>query len=415
MQGGNGSAMTLQADLRHVIYALADALDMVGVDDLGHGKRVGIMAAECGRLAGRPEPEVSLLFDLGMLHDVGVSSTQVHRHLVASFDWEGCERHCETGRDLLSGFPPLAPLAEPVRHHHTRWDRLASLPLEPLWAWQANLVFLADRADALMAPHYGDGTVFLHVRDVQEQLQAHAGTYFSPEILDLFLRASATEAFWLSLEPRAVQACLQDQLAQGRPYQASMEELRGLAAIFARIVDAKSPFTAEHSQGVAQVARRLGADMGLPEGQCDKVEIAGLLHDLGKLRVPDEILDKPGSLDPGERRVINTHSFETYQILRRIKGFEDIAQWAAYHHEEPGGTGYPFRLKAELLPLEARIMRVADILQAMAQDRPYRRGLPAAKVLAFLERMAREERLDAAVLAVAAASLDRMMEAARGH
>jgi len=232
--------------------------------------------------------------------------------------------------------------------------------------------------------------------------------------VELFLATSRPEAFWLLLEPRAIQAYLQDVLAQARPYRASVAELRGLAAIFARIVDAKSPFTFDHSVGVARVARLLAERLGDDPETCDQVEIAGLLHDLGKLRVPDEILDKPGALDDRERSVMNTHSFETWQILRRIEGFESITPWASYHHEEPGGTGYPFHLKAEQLPLEARIMRVADIFQAMAQDRPYRRGLATAQVVAFLDRLGRKGRLDRDILAVAAADAEETMRAARG-
>ena len=78
--------MPLHAELHHVIYALSDALDLVGVDDVAHGKRVGIMAAECAKRLGLPQAEVDFLFDLGMLHDIGVSSTQTHQHLVAEFD-----------------------------------------------------------------------------------------------------------------------------------------------------------------------------------------------------------------------------------------------------------------------------------------------------------------------------------------
>lgn len=405
--------MPLQADLRHVIYALSDALDLVGVDDVGHGKRVGAMAAACGRLSGLGEREVTALFDLGMLHDIGVSSTRVHAHLVEEFDWAGSQEHCGTGRDLLAGFPPLAAMAGPVAWHHTRWDALASMDLDPDIAWKANLVLLVDRVDALMAPHYGNREVFACAQDVRAQIQARAGTYFAPRLVELFLEASRPEAFWLVLEPRAMQASLQDLLAQGRPYQATVQEVMGLARIFARIVDAKSPFTAAHSRGVANLARFLGEQAGLERATCDKLEIAGLLHDLGKLRVPDEILDKPNRLDEVERQVINTHSFETYQILRRVQGFEEITLWAAYHHEEPGGRGYPFHLDADQLPLEARIMRVADIFQAMVQDRPYRHGLAAEEVLAFLERLAAQGRLDDKVLALATASMDGAMEAAR--
>ena len=94
-------------------------------------------------------------------------------------------------------------------------------------------------------------------------------------------------------------------------------------------------------------------------------EIAGLLHDLGKLRVPDEILEKPGVLEPDERQIIHTHSFETFQILRNIHGFEEITRWAAYHHEEPDGSGYPFQTSGETMGPLSKLISVADSVSAI--------------------------------------------------
>jgi putative nucleotidyltransferase with HDIG domain len=402
----------LHADLRHVIYALSDALDLVGIDDLAHGKRVGIMAAECADTQGLSQSETAFLFDLGLLHDVGVSSTVTHGHLVAEFDWESSQGHCEVGYALLRDFPPLARMALPIRYHHTRWELLLAQGIEPDIARHANLIYLVDRVDAMAAPHYADGSLLMHTQAIRDQIQGHAGTYFSPELVAVFLAASRSEAFWLTLEPRGIQAFMADMLAQGEPYVASITELKQLAMLFSRIVDAKSPFTAEHSLGVARLARFLAERMGVSAENCDRIEIAGLLHDIGKLRVPDEILDKPSRLDERERKVMNTHSFETYQILRQIPGFADIALWAAYHHEEPGGDGYPFHLRGDNLPLEARILRVADIFQAMAQDRPYRAGLPAAKVLEFMNDLAREGRVATDIVAILAADMAGAMSAA---
>jgi len=397
--------MTICADLRHVIYALSDALDLVGVDDVAHGKRVGIMASECGRVAGRSDPETSFLFDLGMLHDIGVSSTRTHRSLVETFDWDGSQVHCEVGHALLKGFAPFHAMALPVRYHHTRWDKLVALDLPPQTRLDANLIYLVDRVDALAAPHYADNSLLLATDEIRARLADHAGSYFAPELVELFLEASRTEAFWLMLEPRSVQARLLDLLAQGREYPAEAEDLKRLAVIFARIVDAKSPFTAEHSIGVARVARFLAERLGVSAENCDKLEIAGLLHDLGKLRVPDEILDKPGRLDTRERKIINTHSYETFQILRNIAGFEEITRWAAYHHEEPDGSGYPFHLKADAMPFEARILRVADIFQAMVQIRPYRTGMSNEEVGGFIAGLAAEGRIDRGVAEVLLADL----------
>ena len=159
-------------------------------------------------------------------------------------------------------------------------------------------------------------------------------------------------------------------------------------------------------------SRFLAERSGVSAENCDKLELAGLLHDLGKLRVPDEILDKPEKLDTHERRIINTHSFETYQILRNIGGFEEIALWAAYHHEEPGGMGYPFHVHEKDLSIEARILRVADIFQAMAQDRPYRAGLTEQEVLAFLNELARKGSLDASIVNIVSDNMPQAMAAA---
>lgn len=404
-----------KCDLRHVIYALSDALDLVGVDDVAHGKRVGIMAAECGKARGLPEAEITFLFDLGMLHDIGVSSTQTHHHLVSEFDWQGSQVHAEIGYGLLRGFAPLSRMAIPVRYHHTRWDKLITLPPSELTAQQAqeaNLIFMVDRVDALAAQYVGSGVLFDHLGEVRDHIQRSSGSYFAPELVDVFMAASEAEAFWLLQEPRSIQNYLYDLLSRAECYQPSFAELKKLALVFSHIVDAKSPFTAYHSLGVSRLARFLAERAGINKENCDKLELAGLLHDLGKLRVPDEILDKPGKLDAHERRIINTHSFETYQILRSIGGFEEIALWAAYHHEEPGGMGYPFRVHEKDLSIEARILRVADIFQAMAQDRPYRAGLAEHEVLGFLKELASKGSLDADIVKLVSENMAQAMAAA---
>lgn len=411
-----GGTLPQQVDLRQVVYALSASLDLVGIGDVSHGKRVGIMAAECGRALGASDSECGCLFELGVLHDIGVSSTFIHCHLVSEFDWESSQLHCEVGYELLKDFPPLAPLADPIRYHHTHWHQLQHMQtLSAAVIRHANLIFLVDRVDALAAPYYGDGTLLMHIHDIRQRIEACAGEFFDPELVAAFLTASRSEAFWLQLEGRAITDYMYDMLREQEPCPTSNGELKQLARIFSAIVDAKSPFTVAHSLGVARLARLLAERMGVAEGRCEQLEIAGLLHDLGKLRVPDEILDKTGSLDERERAIINTHSFETYQILRHIDGFEAIALWASYHHEEPNGCGYPFHLTAEAMPLEARILRVADIFQAMVQHRPYREGLSAGQALGFLQQLASQNRVDAEVVATLAAHLPQALCAANGQ
>ena len=110
---------------------------------------------------------------------------------------------------------------------------------------------------------------------------------------------------------------------------------------------------------------------------------------------------------------MRSHSFETWQILRQIRGFEDIAAWAAHHHEAPGGSGYPFGVDAATLPLEARILRVADIFQAMVQDRPYRPGLSHQAVAGFMAEQRARGFIDADVTDSLLAQLDRLYAEAR--
>lgn len=405
--------MSIHADLRQVIYALSDALDLVGIDDLAHGKRVGVMAAECAKALQWPQDDVLFMFDLGILHDIGVSTTTTHQHLINEFEWPGAQTHTVVGQGLLKGFSPLARMAQPVRYHHTRWDVMVRDAVPLVIARQANLIMLMDRVDALMAPHYASGKMLQHCRAVQREIDIRKGAYFEPRLVDVFLEISSHEAFWLRLEPKALAGYMADMLALGTRYEASGAELRQLAEIFARIVDAKSPFTLTHSRGVARVARQLAERMGVSTDQCDKLEIASLLHDLGKLRVPDEILEKPTRLDVDERMVMNAHSFGTQEILKNIQGFEDIGLWAVSHHEEPGGGGYPYGIEATDLPLEAKILRVADIFQAMVQDRPHRKGLSLEAADRFMAELQQNGSIDARIGDVLHANLDTLLTAAQ--
>ncbi len=401
----SNSGETITIDLRQAIYALTDALDLVGVDEVGHGKRVGFMAAECSLALPLSEESRSKLFHAALLHDCGVSSTRVHQHLVDEMEWDQADIHCRVGHDLLLGFQALAPLAPVIRYHHTRWVELEQQGLAPEDALFANLIFLVDRVDSLTASHYGRDLLQARAA-VRKRIEECRGSLFSAQLVDAFLQVSSAEAFWLSLESPHLERYLFEKEQQHVPQPISFAELKQLAEIFAHIVDAKSHFTVEHSHGVASLARYLGEKMGLPPLQCEKIEVAGLLHDLGKLKVPDEVLDKPAALNEEDRAIMLRHSFESYQILRRIDGLEEIALWAAYHHEMPDGGGYPFHAGSRELSREARIIAVADVFQALAQNRPYRESLPREEIIAILGEQAEMGHLDREIVAVVAADLD---------
>lgn len=401
----------MQVDLWQLVYTLSDALDLVGVNDRYHGKRVAVMAATIGEELGWDRLVLEKVFFGGLLHDSGVSSTRVHKQLVSELDWSGANTHCELGEALLSEFTPLKHLAPLVRYHHTHWDELIEIGLPGEIARLSNLIYLVDRVDALASKHYGLDLLLMR-NQIRGTIGRHRASNFAPELVEAFLEVSFKESFWLRLEPNHVKGSTLVWLPRPSMLELESSDVRHLAKIFASIVDAKSPFTAQHSIGVAQLSRWLAQSAQLPQNKCDQLEIAGMLHDLGKLVVPDEILEKPGELDLPEMAIIRQHSFETYQILKQIPGFEEIAGWAAYHHEALNGRGYPFHLGEDELDFESRIVAASDVFQALAQQRPYRPSLSAKKILRKMNYRVRTGRLDDDVVGLVSNHLDDAWQAA---
>src|SRR5205814_10175919 len=161
-----------------------------------------------------------------------------------------------------------------------------------------------------------------------------------------------------------------------------------IAVAFAWVIDAKSPFTYHHSERVADFAVAIGRQLGLDEQGVVRLRRAALLHDIGKLSVPNRILDKPGKLTPSEWEVIKLHPYYTHQILQRVPVFGELAFDASAHHERMDGRGYFRNLPADMLSPPARILACADQLDALSAERPYRGKLPPEKVLSIM----REER-----------------------
>lgn len=397
----------LEIDLRQLVITIANTVDLVGVDDVMHGRRVGMLASELARLLGWDEATRVLLYDAGLLHDCGVSSTRHHKRLLEDLEWQGAQEHCLRGHELLKDFRPLAHLAPIILHHHSRWEDLVhEESCDETTLRFANLIYLADRIDVLAAPFYADQSLLEHSAAIRDRLASWRGRLFSAELVDAFLAASAGEAFWLALKADWVQQYQAEMESFGDAQKMTWTEFRQCAEIFAQIIDAKSPYTERHSRGVAMLARHLAESMGLGRAGCEKIEVAGLLHDIGKLQIPDEIIEGQNPLSEHEFDLMKSHSYATLQVLRRLHAIDDIAHWAAYHHETPDGHGYPFRLQGDALPIEARIINIADIFQALAQDRPYRKAMAPRDILAILRERVATGRADAAVVEVVAADLE---------
>jgi putative nucleotidyltransferase with HDIG domain len=167
--------------------------------------------------------------------------------------------------------------------------------------------------------------------------------------------------------------------------------------VMAETIDLRDPYTAGHSQRVAEYSRKLAIALKLPNRVIDVIESGALLHDIGKIGIPDAVLFKPAPLDAGERKVVGTHPVIGARLIESISSMEDVVPCVLHHHEKIDGTGYPAKLLGDAIPLGARVIAVADAFDAMTTDRPYRRAMTAQVAHAELVRVAGTQ-LDAAMV-----------------
>ncbi|WP_135080502.1 HD domain-containing phosphohydrolase [Terasakiella sp. SH-1] len=407
----------LKLNKNKAICALADALDYVGVDDLYHGHRVGAMAMQLVKKLGWSDLECLGAAHLGMLHDCGVSSSQEHGNLTMEMEWSRAKEHCARGAEYLGQSSLLEQFAVPVLYHHDRWEELQDVDISDRDKRLANLIFMADRIDVLAAQERRrdplHNPLILLKSGIFNQIKKFSGTLFDPELVELFLDVGQTDAFWFSCSPEVMQNLLDDFDHVDDEMEVSGDEVRSFARLVGRIIDAKSAFTQDHSVKVARLSRRMGSICGLSEADLADLEIAGLLHDAGKLRVPDEILDKPGPLNAQERAVIRRHSFDSAMVLHNLIPNSRITNWVAMHHERWDGSGYPYSLKKDQLDREAQILALCDEFQALVQCRPYRDSLPPAKVMEIMNQDTAKGAFDPELMDILRTHLDEFYEIAR--
>lgn len=230
---------------------------------------------------------------------------------------------------------------------------------------------------------------------ISSQIALNAGSLFSPEHVEAFTELAWREQFWLDIVSPSLEEVI---VANSRHYSVELDN----DDLLAHLIDFRSPFTATHSSGVATVASILANLIGFSASECQKIQVAGYLHDIGKLAVPNSLLNKPARLSRSEFRVMKSHAYYTHRILEPLRGIEDIA----LHHERFDGNGYPGRLMAHNIPLGARIIAVADVFTALLEPRPYRRQMSKEAVLSGIDEMVRRNLLDKNVVAVLRESFD---------
>jgi HD-GYP domain-containing protein (c-di-GMP phosphodiesterase class II) len=416
--------------LSHVLAALSHALDLTEGQPVGHTVRSTLIGMRIAATIGLDERERSALYYALLLKDAGCSSNAARmsslfgsddrlvKRRMKLVDWHDRVRlafatarsvgvgstfserlrrfldiagapgltreiiqvRCERGGDiaLRLGFPHAT--ANAIRSLDEHWNGLGfpqslSSHAIPLLSRIANL------AQTVEVFHHEHG-----VGAAMRMVRQRRGTWFDPQLADIVLAWDRDNGWWEQvvglnggdpLPQLAPPSC--ERWVEGR----ALDEV---AHAFAEIIDAKSPFTFRHSENVAMFASGIAREMGLGVAEERRLTRAGLLHDIGKVGISNQILDKNGPLTSDERAEVEQHPQYTWQILSHIEAFSGFAWTAAVHHEKLDGSGYPFRLAATELDTAARIMVVADIYEALTATRPYRPGMSSDEAFALLDR-----------------------------
>jgi putative nucleotidyltransferase with HDIG domain len=289
------------------------------------------------------------------------------------------ETRCHRGADIAARMRFSEAVQNGILSLDEHWD--GSGKPEGLKAQEipviANIALLAQVIDIF---HTENG-----VAAALREAEARAGDWFDPALVEAFLQAQSDPEFWPALVAPDIEARV-FAMQPGLTSEVVDEDyLDDVAAAFSDVVDAKSPFTADHSNRVTLYTDMIAEELGLDAAHRRWLRRAALLHDLGKLGVSNQVLDKPGKPDEAEWESIRRHPVQSEAILARVAAFADIAPVAAAHHERLDGKGYPYGLVGDEICLEARILTVADVFDALSAERPYRAAMPISKALSILD------------------------------
>lgn len=434
---GGMTPVTARADERapsvsvaEVFSALSFALDITEGHPFGHALRTCLIGMRLAKRMGLPMVDQRDLYYALMLKDVGCSSNaarvfelfggdeRVAKRDLRQVDWANYFKaarfalaHAAPGASWFERACRVAGLAaagprEAARLVETRCVRGAGIvtrlgfspqvaaalhALDEHWDGHGYPRGLRGPEIPLLARLMGLAQtleVFSALEGPQAALEVaceRSGRWFDPSLVGAAQEMESDLAHWCSLDEHALQQAVRDCEPGDAALLAGPGTLDRIAEGFAAVVDAKSPYTATHSARVTDIAIGIAQHLELPDAELDELRRAGLLHDLGKLSIPNSILDKPGALSAEEWELVRLHPFFTQCVLERIRGFGSLAVVAGSHHERLDGRGYHRQLRGEAIPRGGRVLAVADMFEALTADRPYRPAMPEETALRILE------------------------------
>ncbi len=385
----------LTVSVMELVVCLSEVIDLMSEEIRDHHKRVACAAYQLAEACGIDGEARRDLVIAAALHDIGGLSLQARK--IAALHFEDTNSHAEKGYKLLSVFEPFQDIATQIRYHHTQWNHGKGVDQQgqPIQL-ESQILLMADRIAVMLTPGI---QVLTQVRSVTAKVLEKKGSVYKPELVDVFQGIAPREAFWLNIVSPGFYESMMDSLKQ-HDMVLSGSHMEKMLDLISNIIDFRSVFTTMHSKGVAIVAEKLACLLDFSEQDCNTIRMAALLHDIGKLAIPTEILDKPGPLSEYERDIIRTHSYYTGRVLASLRGFEKVQRWAASHHENPNGRGYPYGYGEADLCLGSKIMKVADIFVALMEDRPYRKGMHTQETMGILKAMVELQEVDLGVVDV---------------
>ena len=386
----------MELDVLGLVAACSYALDCVETELVHvtsrHAKRVAYMSVCVAEQLGICGKDLQDLAVYALLHDNALTQyiqEELHSNLTDMKEMPRIGVHCSIGEENIQGFPFHTDVKNVILYHHENADGSGPFGKKseevPLFS---RIIHLCDLLDQACCRKAFTTETWEWAKDILQRIR---GTMVDEECAEALERIFSEEYF-LSLGGN-FEVSLWNKVPRQKQ-ELDFSQIKKLAGFFAKIVDYKSPFTSTHSIGVAERAEKLSRYMGFDEETVQKMYLAGALHDIGKVAVGNEILEKPDRLTDAEFAVMKHHAAYTYNILSEIDDFEEIRDFAAFHHERLDGTGYPFGKDASELNVQERMMACIDIYQALTESRPYKKGMSHERACEILKNMADKGWLD---------------------
>lgn len=383
----------VSVNLGNLLLSLSDITDIANPEISHHQFRTAFIAVEIANHSGASKKVIENIFAAALLHDVGAISveekTELHNLKEIPTHNQVLQVHAYRGELLLKQTPWFKNISKAVRYHHTNYKDMENA-IDHIDVFSAQVINLADYVERLIdrSKH-----ILLQYKDIREYIKKLEHHIVHSSIIKYFLEASEREEFWLDLASDKLFTVLKEN----GPYRnqfIDIEDIMNISEMYKNAIDFKSPYTATHTTGVAECAKVLSKKFGLTDFEIVQTTIAGYLHDIGKLIIPNSIIEKEGKLTSNEYSIMKSHTYYTYHTIRMIGGLGRIAEIAAYHHEKLDGSGYPFCCKQHEIGLGSRIMAVADIFTAITEDRPYRLGMNKNQAIKILTEEVKNKKID---------------------